>query len=36
MKLFINEIIVNERIRKNPTHIKELIDDIQENGHQAN
>lgn len=32
MKLFINEIIVDGRIRKNPTHIKELIDDIQENG----
>ena len=32
MKLFINEIIVDERIRKNPTHIKELIDDIKENG----
>lgn len=32
MKLFINEIIVDDRIRKNPTHIKELIDDIQENG----
>ena len=32
MKLFISEIIVDERIRKNPTHIKELIDDIQENG----
>ena len=32
MKLFINEIIVDRRIRKNPTHIKELIDDIKENG----
>lgn len=32
MKLFINEIIVDGRIRKNPTHIKELIDDIKENG----
>lgn len=32
MKLFIKEIIVDERIRKNPTHIKELIDDIKENG----
>lgn len=32
MKLFINEIIVDDRIRKNPTHIKELIDDIEENG----
>lgn len=32
MKLFINEIIVDDRIRKNPTHIKELIDDIKENG----
>lgn len=32
MKLFIKEIIVDDRIRKNPTHIKELIDDIKENG----
>ena len=32
MKLFISEIIVDGRIRKNPTHIKELIDDIKENG----
>lgn len=32
MKLFINEIIIDERIRKSPGHIAELIDDIRENG----
>ena len=32
MKLFINEIIIDERIRKGAGHITELIDDIRENG----
>ena len=32
MKLFINEIIIDERIRKGAGHIAELIDDIRENG----
>lgn len=32
MKLFINEIIVGDRIRKNAVNIKELADDMKENG----
>ena len=32
MKLFINEIIVGNRIRKNAVNIKELADDMKENG----
>ena len=32
MKLFINEIIVDDRIRKKTGNIKELVDDIKENG----
>lgn len=32
MKLFINEIIIGERIRKGTGHITELIDDIRKNG----
>lgn len=32
MKLFINEIIIDERIRKGTGHITELIDDIRKNG----
>lgn len=32
MKLFINEIIVDDRIRKHTANIKELVDDIKQNG----
>lgn len=32
MKLFISEIIVDDRIRKKTGNIKELVDDIKENG----
>lgn len=32
MKLFINEIIIGDRIRKNAVNIKELADDMKENG----
>lgn len=32
MKLYINEIIVDDRIRKHTANIKELVDDIKQNG----